>query len=40
MHDWFKVIASGCDLSASVAQNLHDVGFVVIPGPLTVEELA
>ena len=39
-NDWFNVIAAGAELSAGAAEALHDVGFVVIPGPVTVDGLA
>jgi ectoine hydroxylase-related dioxygenase (phytanoyl-CoA dioxygenase family) len=39
-NDWFSVIAAGAELSAGAAQALHDVGFVVIPGPVAVDGLA
>jgi len=38
-NDWFSMIAGGVELSASAAQALHDVGFVVIPGPVAVDGL-
>ncbi|MGO8696403.1 MAG: phytanoyl-CoA dioxygenase family protein [Limisphaerales bacterium] len=40
MDDLFNVIGSGRELSASAAQELHDVGFVVISGPVPLEGLA
>ena len=40
MNDWLSVIAAGDELSAGAAQALHDVGFVVIPGPVAVDGLA
>jgi ectoine hydroxylase-related dioxygenase (phytanoyl-CoA dioxygenase family) len=40
MEDWFSVIASGCELTASAAHDLHEVGFVVIPGPIPLAGLA
>lgn len=39
MHDWFSVINKGCELSAKVVQDLHDIGFVVIPGPVASGDL-
>jgi hypothetical protein len=32
--DWFNAIAASCELSARAVQDLHDVGFVVVPGPV------
>jgi len=40
MDDWFSVISAGCELSASALKDLHDAGFVVIPGPVPLEGLA
>jgi hypothetical protein len=39
MDDWFNVIAANCVLSSAAVQDLHDVGFVVVPGPLMPEGL-
>jgi ectoine hydroxylase-related dioxygenase (phytanoyl-CoA dioxygenase family) len=39
MDDWFKVIAANCELSVGAVQDLHDVGFVVIPGPVPSDGL-
>jgi ectoine hydroxylase-related dioxygenase (phytanoyl-CoA dioxygenase family) len=39
-NDWFNAIAAGAELSAGATQALHDVGFVVIPGPVAVDGLA
>lgn len=39
-NDWFSIIAAGAVLSAGAAQALHDVGFVIIPGPVAVDGLA
>ena len=36
MDDWFSVIAAGCELPASAARELDDVGFVVVPGPVAL----
>jgi len=33
MDDWYSVIAAESDLSPDAARQLHDAGFVVIPGP-------
>lgn len=40
MRDWFSIIGTGCELSTSALQDLRDVGFVVIPGPLAPDRLA
>jgi len=40
MDDWFNLISAGRELSASAIQELHDVGFVVIPGPVPLGGLA
>jgi hypothetical protein len=40
MDDWFSEIDAGCELSADAVQALHDVGFVVIPGPVAPDRLA
>jgi ectoine hydroxylase-related dioxygenase (phytanoyl-CoA dioxygenase family) len=40
MYDWFSVIGAGHELSAGAAQDLRDIGFVVIPGPVAVDGLA
>jgi Phytanoyl-CoA dioxygenase (PhyH) len=40
MEDWFNLISGNCRLSASAIQSLHDVGFVVIPGPIAPDKLA
>jgi len=40
MHDWFSIIGAGCELSADTVQELQDVGFVVIPGPVAPDRLA
>ena len=40
MDDWFKVIDARCELSADAVQDLHEVGFVVIPGPTAPDRLA
>ena len=34
MTDWFSVMAAGSTLPADALHDLHDVGFVVIPGPV------
>jgi ectoine hydroxylase-related dioxygenase (phytanoyl-CoA dioxygenase family) len=40
MGEWFSVIAAGCELSPGAGQDLLDVGFVVIPGPVAPGGLA
>jgi ectoine hydroxylase-related dioxygenase (phytanoyl-CoA dioxygenase family) len=40
MRDWFSVIGAGCELSAGALQDLREVGFVVIPGPVAPGGLA
>src|SRR5205085_4368522 len=43
MHDWFSIIGAGCELPLRALQILREVGFVIIPEPLTpdrVEHLA
>ena len=40
MQDWFSIISAGGELSAGALQDLHDVGFVVIPGPVAPDRLA
>lgn len=40
MQDWFSIIRTGCELSVSAIQDLWDVGFVVIPGPVASDRLA
>jgi hypothetical protein len=40
MYDWFGIIASGSELSERAAQDLRDVGFVIIPGPVATDGLA
>src|SRR2546423_1500682 len=39
MDDWFSIIDARCELSADAVQDLRDVGFVVIPGPVTPDRL-
>jgi len=38
--DWFSVIAAGCALSTGALQDLREVGFVVIHGPVVPDALA
>jgi ectoine hydroxylase-related dioxygenase (phytanoyl-CoA dioxygenase family) len=40
MDDWFSVIDARRELSAGAVQDLRDVGFVVIPGPVAPDRLA
>lgn len=40
MDHWFSGIDAGCELSAGAVQDLRDVGFVVIPGPVAPDRLA
>jgi ectoine hydroxylase-related dioxygenase (phytanoyl-CoA dioxygenase family) len=40
MDEWFSGIAAGCELSPGAAEDLRDVGFVVIPGPVAADGLA
>ena len=40
MDDWFRIIASGSELSPAAAQELNEVGFVVIQGPIPLARLA
>ena len=39
MDEWFRVIAAGCELSPDALQELREVGFVVIPGPMAPDGL-
>jgi len=40
MDNWFSVIASNSELPADAAQELHDIGFVVITGPVAPAKLS
>jgi ectoine hydroxylase-related dioxygenase (phytanoyl-CoA dioxygenase family) len=40
MDDWFSVIAAGSELLTVAVQDLREIGFAVIPGPLAPEGLA
>ncbi|MDT4895412.1 MAG: hypothetical protein QOH25_489 [Acidobacteriota bacterium] len=40
MQDWFNIIGAGCQLPASALQDLRDIGFVVILGPIAPDKLA
>ena len=39
LEDCFSVIDAGCELSAGALQDLLEVGFVVIPGPVAADQL-
>ena len=39
MQDWFNLIGAGCQLPARALQDLRDVGFFVIPGPIAPDRL-
>lgn len=39
MNDWFNGIRAASELSAAALRDLHDDGFVVIPGPLKPADL-
>jgi len=40
MQDWFNIISAEYQLPVSATQDLRDVGFVVIPGPIAPDKLA
>jgi ectoine hydroxylase-related dioxygenase (phytanoyl-CoA dioxygenase family) len=40
MDDWFSKIASDSELTRNTAQELHDVGFIVVAGPVAPTSLA
>jgi ectoine hydroxylase-related dioxygenase (phytanoyl-CoA dioxygenase family) len=40
LDSWFSVIASDCVLPSAADQELHDIGFVVIPGPVVQARLS
>jgi hypothetical protein len=40
MHDWFGMIGTGCELPASAVEDLRDVGFIIISGPVAPDRLA
>ena len=40
MDEWFSRMAAGSALSSGAAQELDEAGFVVIPGPLSLDGLA
>ncbi len=39
MTDWFSVMAAGSTLPADALHDLHDLGFVVIPGPVDHDDM-
>ena len=39
MKDWLKEAGAGRGLPAAAAEELHDSGFVVIPGPVAGDRL-
>jgi len=39
MDDWFSIIDARCEMSVGAVQDLRDVGFVVIPGPVATDRL-
>jgi ectoine hydroxylase-related dioxygenase (phytanoyl-CoA dioxygenase family) len=40
MQDWFGMIGASRELTATATQDLRDVGFVIIPGPVAPDKLA
>ena len=40
MDDWFSVITAGSELPANAVQQLQDIGFIVIPGPIAPAKLS
>jgi len=40
MQDFFSIIGAGCELPASAFQDLKELGFVIIPGPVPPDGLA
>ena len=40
MQDWFSIIGTSCILTARAIQDLRNVGFIVIPGPVAPDRLA
>lgn len=40
MNDWFDIIGKGNEFSADALEELWDVGFIVIPGPVASDRLA
>lgn len=39
MDDWFSEIDARCELTAGALQDLRDMGFVIIPGPVSDDRL-
>ncbi len=39
MDDWFSIIDARCEMSEGAVQDLREVGFVVIPGPVALTRL-
>jgi ectoine hydroxylase-related dioxygenase (phytanoyl-CoA dioxygenase family) len=39
MQDWFDMLSSTSELSASAIKELSDIGFAIIPGPVATEHL-
>ena len=39
MFDWFDELAAGTALPAGAAAELHDLGFVVVPGPVPADRM-
>jgi hypothetical protein len=39
LDDWFRTIAGNCEVASDAVQQLHDNGFVMIPGPVVPAEL-
>jgi len=39
MDDWFSIIDARCEMSEGAVQDLREVGFVVIPGPVALNRL-
>lgn len=40
MDEWFSTIAADCKLASDAAQELHDIGFVIIAGPVVQSRLS
>jgi hypothetical protein len=39
MDDWYDALAAGTELSSAAARELHELGFVVLPGPVESAEI-
>ena len=39
MDDWYSIIDARCELSAGAVQDLREMGFVVIPGPVASDRM-